>query len=675
MRCGIKQNPVEKLSPPRVETTGMEIDQKSDLLVPISVSWFFLFSPDWELFGGRRRGLFSWGKTHVRARERGHVVLRGENRQFATRRALVSSPLLPYTCWCEDSMLRFPNPGSDIPGFIRIFTALFEDLANVSPFTLDDISSALIRRNLASSCGYMGEEALRRSTKEDRSLDQLYNQSKMYSELYRVLGWIMPQPNDKLRFSFTLLGAHVYEARGNPDALVRESMLGMAYPNSSVEVKGSFRLRPFSSILRAMRRLNGMLCRDELIVGPLCLTDDRSSKLFEQLVSDISGLRGSSSRLAAAIKKLGAQRKITATTMGNYTRFPLAVLTWSGWSEKKRVKGIYGNSTIFQVLTPAGEQLADELETLHDLRASDFEHLKADEQRAVAQLSFYRMLARSGFDTSPVNVIMGEHSKVLKRVLPSIFDKSDFLFSPFQEMSPEFLQTAFPQVSAGTDKRIDLKPLIIDDKKRETKKQFFQRLTLIESGSTTPINGDEGLVKQLAVAYEAMEQNVELASDLIATEYGSANKTVFYPLVAALFRIAGFNCHVSRVGVNYQRSDAFITHATESIPIEIKSPGEEFLLSVKAVRQAVENKVVLLARKAAPTKRDTTTLAVGFNLPNDRAEVMSLICDMKKAFDLRVGVIDFRTLVSLAIKSACCGLKIDHSSLSTLYGILELHHA
>jgi hypothetical protein len=46
-----------------------------------------------------------------------------------------------------------------------------------------------------------------------------------------------------------------------------------------------------------------------------------------------------------------------------------------------------------------------------------------------------------------------------------------------------------------------------------------------------------------------------------------------------------------------------IVDATDSIPIEIKSPGEEMELSVKALRQAVENKVILLSRNQFPTRR------------------------------------------------------------------------
>ena len=42
--------------------------------------------------------------------------------------------------------------------------------------------------------------------------------------------------------------------------------------------------------------------------------------------------------------------------------------------------------------------------------------------------------------------------------------------------------------------------------------------------------------------------------------------------------------------------DAYVKVNSVDIPIEIKSPTEEEFLSTKAVRQALENKIILLSR-------------------------------------------------------------------------------
>ena len=113
-------------------------------------------------------------------------------------------------------MIRFPNPGSDIDSFIRIFQILHSELNDKSYFTLDDMSEKLTNKNLVSSQGYMGEEALKRSVRKDRSRDPVYNQSKMYAELYRILGWVQSDENKRLNFVFTYLGDHMANAQLNP---------------------------------------------------------------------------------------------------------------------------------------------------------------------------------------------------------------------------------------------------------------------------------------------------------------------------------------------------------------------------------------------------------------------------------------------------------------------------
>lgn len=54
-------------------------------------------------------------------------------------------------------MIRFPNPGSDIPTFIHIFQTLYTYLSDYKVFTLDDMSQTLTKMNLAASSGYVGE--------------------------------------------------------------------------------------------------------------------------------------------------------------------------------------------------------------------------------------------------------------------------------------------------------------------------------------------------------------------------------------------------------------------------------------------------------------------------------------------------------------------------------------
>jgi len=568
-------------------------------------------------------------------------------------------------------MIRFANPGSDISSFTRIFQVLFEELQEVQPFSLDDISAALVRRNLATSSGYAGEEALARSTRSDRSRDPLYNQSKMYSELFRVLGWLHPTADSRLSFVFTWIGAHVAAAGPHAKPLVAECLLGIAFPNEVVAAKGDYRLRPFALILRTMEALDGLLCRDEMIVGPLSLDDDTEPENIRKMAAKIKGLRGRTcSRLDDAVDALAKKRKTQVNTLENYTRFPLAVLEWSGWTEKVRDSSAYGRPIVFHRLSDGGRAQLALIQRATDLRVSMLEKRAPQVRQAAAQLGAVSMLERAGFDASGLAADQLTWARTL--VTSGLLPKADtpLLFSPFQEMSPAEVVGVF-----GTVGNVSTSP------RAESRKSLNSGSLRYSSVTTVRMLPASRVAEPRATyAFEAGNalrtilrpgRNIHAAADEVVARFENANKGEFYPTVAELLCALGYNCEVSRGGVNYQRWDAFINHPTDSVPVEIKSPGEERFISVKGVRQALENKVILLSRKAAPTKVQTTSLVVGFLPPNDRAEVAGLIGDVYSAFGVTIGVVDFRSLALMAA-SAVNGIRHDSETFLRLKGFIDV---
>ena len=206
-------------------------------------------------------------------------------------------------------MLRFPNPGSDIRCLIRLFQSLFLELAAAKNFSLDDMSKAMVMNNLAASCGRMGEEALARSTRDDRSRDPLYNQSKMYSELFRALGWVTSAPDSRLNFRFTTLGAHVAFAGAAAEKLALRCILGITFPNPVLDIKFEASVRPFVCILRAMKALGGYMSRDEIILGPMSITNDRDPNDFADMLRRIRGYR-TARNIQDPLNQLLKKRKI-----------------------------------------------------------------------------------------------------------------------------------------------------------------------------------------------------------------------------------------------------------------------------------------------------------------------------------------------------------------------------
>ena len=156
-------------------------------------------------------------------------------------------------------------------------------------------------------------------------------------------------------------------------------------------------------------------------------------------------------------------------------------------------------------------------------------------------------------------------------------------------------------------------------------------------------------------------------------KYISSNQTVFYPLVETLFKVAGFNCVLSRAGDNGSRWDAIIIDNHRSIPIEIKSPREELYIPIKAIQQALENKIVLLSRGTYPTVPDVTTLVVGYYLPAERADVNGLINDIKRTYGYKIGVIDIKSLFTIAISIIADGNGFDKNQLFEMEGFIDVH--
>lgn len=566
-------------------------------------------------------------------------------------------------------MLRIPNPGSDLDVFVRIFRDLHHDLKGNYGFDMDAITKAMVSKSNVSSQGAFGAEALRRSTKADRSRDQLYNQSKMYAELYRTLGW-MHSTTAKLLFSFSVLGDHIGECAksggepGDTKPLVRECFLGLAYPNEVLGVKSTQNVRVFGAILKTMESLDGRISRDEIIAGPMAVEDDRKKLVMEKMTEALRQCRGRSSALDALVARIGEQRGITKTTMENYTRFPIAAIQWAGWAVK---------SGGFFHLTDAGRAELKRIQALLDFRLEDFRALPVEARPLFIRACFYRMLERAGFDLAPVSAQLGADEKELaRRKIPS---PGQVLFSPFQQIEYSEVNAALPRSESDAAKPTTPLTLELAERGGDTRQRGMKILYQTMSASADENAENEEIRTQIKQALQKNNGRVAPTVESLFSKYADANQDEFYPLVANLFQILGFDCQLARRGRNYDRADATIIATDGSVPIEIKSPGEEEEISVKGVRQALENKVVLLARKRLPVQRGDTSLVVGYHPPNDRSEVHELIDDIDKAFRLRVGVVDFRSLLTLVTEVVATGKQVRITSFKQLKGVISVERS
>ena len=150
----------------------------------------------------------------------------------------------------------------------------------------------------------------------------------------------------------------------------------------------------------------------------------------------------------------------------------------------------------------------------------------------------------------------------------------------------------------------------------------------------------------------------------------------FYEIIGLILKHIGFsNVIVSRDGDVNNRMDAIIVDLEHSIPIEIKSPGESKEINIKSIRQACENKVILLSRKFYESTKDTTSLSIAFQYPPERSDIYELIDDIKVAYEFNIGIINIDDLLSLVWDIKEKGKQLNFSYFNTFRGKIEYEKA
>lgn len=570
-------------------------------------------------------------------------------------------------------MLRFPNPGSTVQNFIAVFRAAHAQLRG-QVVDLDDIVAAVVEANLATSSGHMGKQAIARSTRADRTRDPLYNQLKMYAELFRTLGWLHPTEQRSLNYTFTLLGDQLVAAGRHWLPLFRECNLGVVVPSRILEVKGTYDLRPFASILRLMRKLDDFMSRDEMIVGPLSATTDRTKKDLDSILALVAPMRRSAPAAKDALDAVAQGRGIQVNTLHNYTRWPIAVLRDSGWAvEARSPYQLRGTYKVYK-LTPEGIATADALETASDIRLDQLESVTDEQRKAISMHAHYALLDRAGFDITTVKELLDACRPVMETGLAALGIPAGALLqvSPFQTLSVANINEIF-SVTNATKQANPASAIPVADETigRDSREHLFIAPRFIKRQADSDAEGSTSTTNVLNDCLRKYS-TVDAAAAAFVDLHESDTKTDFYPLITDLFGVMGFRSQTSRVGVNYQRWDAAVWVNASAIPIEIKSPTEERELSNKAIRQALENKVISLSRGGIDAQRDVTSLIIGFALPAERAEMGNLIDDIEKAYGFRIGVIAIKSLVKLAMLSLTEDAAIEPDQLIRLKGFLDV---
>lgn len=572
-------------------------------------------------------------------------------------------------------MFRTPNPSTD--AILDNFIELYHGAKDKDVFNLEDAAQVAVGRRLMASKGYTGEQARARSHTDDQSRDSMLMQYKMYGEVYRHFGWFRAASDDvRTQYRISPLGELAANSR-QPFRLMEECAFSICFPNNAIDVKFSNKGHPYINIFRFAIELGGVISRDELIGGPLCLENENNQKEFEEIIGVFKGIRESktspSKRLAKLrdyVASVAKRESLQINTMSNYSRIPIALMRMCGWFENTRVNDIYSGRSISFKITPYGYKKIDQYLKLRSVDYEEFSNLTRDLKKAVAFVGLVDLLERADYEIKEADwyeKYIEKREYLTKRGY--IKQNQGILFSPYQLLSNEELrEVEIPISDDDVADKTEAKIVGVDD----ANVALFTEIRALDQTTEKEIKPKplSKISEDIQQAY-ASTANIEAAIDKVFGEYSNSDRRLFYPAVADLFTIIGISCEEPRHGQNAARWDAMGEYDGNSIPSEIKSPREEMQISVKAIRQALENKVIALAGRAPlETKLDYTSFAVGYEMPNDRAEVHTIVSDIKTTYGIRVGVLDFKTLLTMAASVLLEGKEIDVSNLVKSEGII-----
>jgi hypothetical protein len=566
-------------------------------------------------------------------------------------------------------VIRFRNPGTEYSTQIQVIKELYSALSQQEFFSLDDMALVIAKSKLMTAYGYAGTQAIELSHTDQESLNSAKMNAKMYAEVFRMLGWVTPY-NLKASYPlcFTYIGAHIALSEGDCSQLYEQCVLGINNPTQLTnKMSYTEQVRFFKCALRTLIDLGGTMYKHELCIGPMSI-DDNNEEQYHKMIIKIKNIRGDISRLKSAFKQLAIDLGMKETPVDNCTRLPIAFMKSCGWVETIKDITLYNISMTCIKITNHGRQVYEEIKDMTDIRLNDFEICDTNVQNALIRLGTYRMLIRARYNLDSVKEVIERDTETCKVLL----DGHDILFSPCQTIRRLQVEEA---LNIGTAKANAISVSTNTFKMHIGQKNREYNLSTIELGIFSNATKEELINSEDANFIKTVKKlhNDGLTSEQIVNDlfelYRNANQSTFYPLIATLFKIMGFDCSYSRAGDNGARWDAIIKDDKRSIPIEIKSPTEETHLSIKAIRQALENKIILLSRKTFITDKATTSLAVGYYLPNERAEVADLIENIKCTFEYKIGVLDFNSLLSIAVSILINGKGIDLEKIFDLEGL------
>ena len=568
-------------------------------------------------------------------------------------------------------MLRFRNPGTQYSTQVTVIRELYRKLGDKEFFTLDDMAVVIAQSKMMTAYGYEGDDAIKLSNTPQESMNSALMNAKMYAEVFRMLGWVTPYGKKSYPLVFTYIGIHVALSEGDCSRLYEQCVLGINSPTElSDRMSYTEEVRIIVAALRSIVDLGGVIYKHELNLGAMSVNDTSETE-YQAMITRVKALRGDIARLNTAFQDLANSLGMKLVPVDNCTRLPIALLKTCGYVVSVKTKELYNVNQTCIKITDYGRSVLNHVMEMKDIRLSEFRSYTHEKQNALIRLGIYSMLIRAGYDLRDMEPQIQDDRELCADILQG----KEILFSPYQTIRRDQIEEALG-IAMESNVNSRHESVHTFETEIDLRKSFtnINRLSLVNISIVdyTLLTRDCDL-RFLSEVDQLKQAGLDSRGivDQLFKNHINDTQTEFYPLISTLFRVLGYNCSYSRPGDNGARWDAIIEDEKYSVPIEIKSPTEELHISIKAIRQALENKIILLSRRTYNTTPEITSLAVGYYLPNDRAEVSRLIHEFKVTYGYKIGVIDFKSLLTVVISKLVEGIGHKKDDLYYLEGLID----
>lgn len=577
-----------------------------------------------------------------------------------------------------ENIITLRNAASNFDSMLEIHRKIFKAF-HFNKFDLSSIASFFAEQRLMASNGRVGLEARERAFNQNTSLDSMLMQVKAYGEIYRLLGlWRSESDKENTKYRITFLGELILKvAIGYHKGLLAQCWLGIQLPNFVIKDRDcKNQARIIWSYLRAINAMSSPLNKQGLIYICHTLESDEDVDEFDNKIKTLTDLPYSNKEKVKSaldqIAKSAVPKPITTTTLDNSTRLTIAALKQFGWTNE------VGNYSY--ELTEYGKELVENYSKYYRPTAQEVMAMSFELRKAISIVGLIQLLDRANISTHDLRVQLKYNKNWNIIWNNSLFnnEQTEILFSPYQALAPKDLIEIFGDT---IENHQNLKLIPLEEKNHSyiannSDNNTFSTETIVTiedspNNQPTHFQANNKILNEFIELYTDKKLDFDKAISKLNNDYINSKQFEFYEAIAALFRIIGFDAQASRAGQNSSRFDAIIIHETQSIPIEIKSPTEEKNLSVKGIRQALENKIVIESRKEYASTRETSSFLVGYLYPNERSEVHDLLKYIKNYYGISIAVISFEELMRLAFTKHLNPQAFDEEIIFSLFGIVH----